>query len=236
MRTSALARLSARSRPLAGALRPLQRGLCAPAATEVPLTQQMKDDIVDMKAKIAASSAGDGYAIGEFEAAAKAGTVDMSKLSATLGDFNDLARKMIVKLTNKSADMANNMVEVDVGALDWSKYEGKVSDPTVVAKVKAILEKQVTEAASAELPMAKDLDEIEAKIVNEFNKPDGIFELASKEEKAAEATLLECVAEMEKLSVDADGISEVTIAEILEREPELRAEIEEEIRNNVWAP
>ena len=157
-----------------------------------------------------------------------------------------------------------------------------------------ILEKQVTEAASAELPMAKDLDEIEAKIVNEFNKPDGIvrrppsararrhmrpprrarvaprsrrlaarsavrptpcdptrrplrpapvvgrprtqFELASKEEKAAEATLLECVAEMEKLSVDADGISEVTIAEILEREPELRAEIEEEIRNNVWAP
>lgn len=44
------------------------------------------------------------------------------------------------------------------------------------------------------------------------------------------------IAEMEKLQLDVEGIKNVTIAEILEREPELRAEIEEEIKNNVWAP
>jgi len=237
-----LLRLSAQrsavvARPVVGALRPLQRGLCAVAeATEVPLTQQMKDDIEDMKAKIAAGRAEGSYTLAEFDAAVKAGTVDTSKLSTTLGDFNDLARKTIVKLVTKTADMSKNMPSTDLAALDWSQFESKIQDPTIVPTVKAILEKQVAAAAAAENPMLKELEELEAKIISEFNKSDGIFELASKEEKAAEATLLQCVEEMEKLTVDAAGISEVTIAEILEREPDLRAEIEEEIRNNVWAP
>ena len=66
--------------------------------------------------------------------------------------------------------------------------------------------------------------------------PSGLFEMASKEEKASEAGMLQCIADMEKLQVDVAGVANVTIGEILEREPELRAEIEEEIKNNVWAP
>lgn len=42
--------------------------------------------------------------------------------------------------------------------------------------------------------------------------------------------------EMEGMSVYVDGVKDLTIAEILEREPELRAEIEEELKNDVWAP
>ena len=38
------------------------------------------------------------------------------------------------------------------------------------------------------------------------------------------------------LDVLGEQIRTVTIAEILEREPETRAEIEEELKNNVWAP
>ena len=57
---------------------------------------------------------------------------------------------------------------------------------------------------------------------------------ASKEEAAAKAGMATCLAAMEKLEVDAVGLREVTIAEILEREPELREEIEEEIKNNNW--
>jgi len=57
-----------------------------------------------------------------------------------------------------------------------------------------------------------------------------------KEEKAADATLMTCIAEMELLTKQMEGISEQTIAEILEQEPEMRKEIEEELENNVWAP
>ena len=41
---------------------------------------------------------------------------------------------------------------------------------------------------------------------------------------------------MELLTKQMEGISEQTIAEILEQEPEMRKEIEEELENNVWAP
>ena len=62
------------------------------------------------------------------------------------------------------------------------------------------------------------------------------YEEMSKEEKAADATLMTCIAEMELLTKQMEGISEQTIAEILEQEPEMRKEIEEELENNVWAP
>ena len=64
----------------------------------------------------------------------------------------------------------------------------------------------------------------------------GLMEIGKKEELAAEAGMLQSVAELEKLEVDVVSVSTVTIAEILEREPELRAKIEDEIKNNVWAP
>ena len=60
--------------------------------------------------------------------------------------------------------------------------------------------------------------------------------MASKEEKAADAGLLQCIAELELLEKQVDGVSTQTIAEILEQEPELRKEVEEEVANNVWAP
>lgn len=69
-----------------------------------------------------------------------------------------------------------------------------------------------------------------------FEGKDGLLELAAKQEKAAEAGLLQVVADMEKLELDVVGVADVTIGEILAREPELRAEIENEIKNNVWAP
>jgi hypothetical protein len=62
------------------------------------------------------------------------------------------------------------------------------------------------------------------------------FELASKEEKAAAAGMEAILTEMEQMESYVEGVSDLTIADILEREPELRAEIEEELKNDVWAP
>ena len=50
------------------------------------------------------------------------------------------------------------------------------------------------------------------------------------------ASMAAALKEMEGMSVYVDGVKDLTIAEILEREPELRAEIEEELKNDVWAP
>ena len=78
------------------------------------------------------------------------------------------------------------------------------------------------------------LGEVRARL--EAHKQDEAVQEMSKEEKAADATLMTCIAEMELLTKQMEGISEQTIAEILEQEPEMRKEIEEELENNVWAP
>jgi len=226
---AAASRLSVRR--AASAVAPLvaARGLCAPA---VPLIDEVRADLAMMKEKIGEAKGGGDYTVEAFTAALNAGTVDTGLLSSTM-DFSDEARKLCLKLNMQTATMKKEM-ETPVTA-DFSAYEGKI-DASVISQVQAIYESELAAAQSGEDPNAAELARIEKEISAMFHGPDGLLEAASKEEKAAEAGLLQCIADMEKIELDVTGVADVTIGEILDREPELRAEIEEEIKNNVWAP
>ena len=137
-----------------------------------------------------------------------------------------------MKLNQQTAMMSKEMQTPP--AVDFSSFESKL-DADVVAQVKAIYEKELGTAMTA-LEASDDVAKLDKEIMGAFTGSDGLLELASKEEKAAEAGLVQCIADMEKLELDVVGVADVTIGEILDREPELRAEIEEEIKNNVWAP
>jgi len=214
------------------ALRPLSaigavRTLCAPA---VPLIDEVRADLAEMKAK-ATQSVQLGYTPEAFSAALAAGTVDTTLLSSTM-DFSDDARKMVMKLNMGVASMNKEMATPMVA--DFSAMEAKL-DASVVAEVSSIFSSEL-EAAMKENDSSTEIVALEKEISAMFTGSGGLYELASKEEKASEAGMLQCIADMEKLEVDVQGVSSVTIGEILDREPELRAEIEEEIKNNVWAP
>jgi len=207
--------------------RALTRNMCAPA---VPLVDTVRDDLAMMKEKIAAKAAV-GYTPEAFSAAVSSGTVDPSLLSTTM-DFSDDARKMAAKLTTQASLWSKEMEKGQVA--DFSAYEGKVDD-AILAEVKGIFESELAKAQSDPSGSAA-IAAVQAEWTSAVEGSDGLLELAAKEEKAAEAGLLQCITDMEKLEVDVQGVAEVTIGEILDREPELRAEIEEEIKNNVWAP
>jgi len=210
-------------------LRVAQRNLCAPV---VPLVDEVRADLTMMKEKIELKTQV-GYTPEAFSAALAAGTVDASLLSQTM-DFSDEARKMVMKLNMECASMAKDMAtETSIDLASDPKLAGV--DPAIVAKVQSILGSEL-EAAMKENDSSTEIGNLQKEISALFSGSDGLFELASKEEKAAEAGMLQCIADMEKLEVDVQGVSNVTIGEILDREPELRAEIEEEIKNNVWAP
>ena len=106
----------------------------------------------------------------------------------------------------------------------------------MIAEVKKVMAAGVEaeKALVPELMKANKLDDMEKEVAQAFKGAGGFLEMASNEEKAATAAMLKCVADLEKLEVDALSLRDVTIAEILDREPELRAEIEEEIKNNNW--
>lgn len=204
------------------------RNMCAPA---VPLVDQIKADLESMKAQLETKATA-GYTPEAYSSAAKAGTVDASLLSQTV-DFSDEARKTVMKM-NMETNKMNMEIAQSVDGPDFSVWEGKLS-PEIVSQVKAVFEAELA-AAQGELEASTEVEDLKKEVGAAFEGSGGLFELASKEEKAAEAGLLQCIADMEKLEVDAQGVASVTIAEILEREPELRAQVEEEIKNNVWAP
>jgi len=220
-----------RSRALSArlALRPaLVRNMCAPV---VPLIDEVKADIEVMKEK-AAAKAFSGYTPDAYKAASAAGTVDPSMLSATF-DFSDEARKMVMKLHQQSMAMKQSMAS-ETAAADFSQFEGQLP-ASLLAEVKGAYEAEMAkvEASTAELA---EVSSLKSDLETMMSGAGGLLELAAAEEKTAEATIDQCLVDMEKVAVDIDGVAQVTIGEILDREPELRAEIEEEIKNNVWAP
>lgn len=204
------------------------RNMCAPA---VPLVDQIKADLESMKTQVE-NKVSKGYTPEAYSAAAQAGTVDASLLSATI-DFSDEARKTVMKL-NMETNKMNQEIATAADGPDFDSWAGKIS-PEVVSQVKAVFEAELA-AAQGDLQSSTEVDDLKKEVTAAFEGSGGLFELASKEEKAAEAGLLQCIADMEKLELDAQGVASVTIAEILEREPELRAQVEDEIKNNVWAP
>jgi hypothetical protein len=205
----------------------LARGFCAPV---VPLADKVKANLEFMKAKIA-EKPDSGYTAEALTAALASNTVDQALLAKTL-DFSDEARKMASKLNIQASLMQKEMAKGTVA--DWAQFDGKV-DAEIVAEVKGMFEAAVKEAESD----TSGVENIKA-VMKDFdaamNGPGGLIEQATKEEIAAKAGMVQCIADMEKLLVDIEGVSDVTIGEILDREPEMRAEIEEEIKNNVWAP
>lgn len=220
------------------ALLRLRRGWCSPAVPP-PVVVEIREAITDMKAKIGAKPAtGEIYLKETFEQDLKAGQVDTSLLTSTLADFDIRARKLALKCVNDAAHMKREKAEEDgvMAAYDWSQWERKGLDAAVIQEVRAIMQDGVEHEKERlpELVKENKLDDLEREVLHAFKGPDGFLDLAGKEETAARAGMLNCLSDMEKLELDAMGLRDVTIAEILEREPQLRAEIEEEIKNNNW--
>jgi len=212
----------------------MPRALCAVAETETRLVDEIRADIADMTAKIAGEGVkkAAGYSAAEFEAAMNAGTVDPSMVNDALEGFPDEARKLVLKNVSASAKIMKDL-QADT-SVDWASWEAKLG-PELVAEVKAITEKSIA-AAEASAGDDTSMAELTSEANDAFKGPNGLFELASKEEKAAAAGMEEILKEMEQLESYVEGVADLTIADILEREPELRAQIEEELKNDVWAP
>jgi len=221
-------------------LRPLvqRRGLCAVAATP-PVVNDIRASIVTMKTAMETKPDMDLiYTAETFEADKNGGKINVSKLSSSLDAMDASAKKVAMKCITDSMAMEKEMADQEalMSAYDWSQWEGKGLEPETIAEVKGIMSAGI----EMELKLVPDqlkasgLEGLQSEVTTAFKGAGGFLEIAAKEELAAKEGMAKCLADMEKLEVDAVGLRDVTIADILEREPELRAEIEEEIKNNNW--
>lgn len=215
------------------ALRLASRGLGRPmlqARMMSTLAEKVTTDIAKLKGLAAGSDSSD-YTAAAFDKDLAAGKPDLAKVQEALA-FSGVAQKLLSKMVNEMNAAKNAPPEPTIDFAEWST---KIETPGLVEEIKAIYEKELV-GADFEAKAKGELESMQSALKTAFSGSDGLYEKARAEEKAADAGLLQCVADLELLEKQIGGVSEQTIAEILEMEPELRKELEAELDASNWAP
>jgi len=198
-------------------------------AAPPPLLGKVQTLISDLKA----GSSYSGYEPDQFAADVKAGKVNTTLLADTF-DFSDEYKKHAMKTYQEmvAAKMENAK---PVKEIDWSEFEG-ILDADLLADVKSTVATMQEEVLKKEHPIFKEFDQMAADFKVGVDGPGGLMEMARKREAAGSAGIEGIITELETLEKDIAGLKTMTIAEILENEPELRKEVEAELSEHNWAP
>jgi len=173
------------------------------------------------------------YEFEKFKADVLNGTVDISAYQKALES------KMDPEGTLKKEGMAIygelvklQSTKVEPVKLQWDEWAEKLGDD-FVAEVKADFEKTLSEVTKTltakQAENAAERDALYKKNVAEIEKIAASYKATAEEGKAA------VIAQLEAVVDDAENLKEMTIAKILENDPEMRKQIEDDIMNNVWA-
>jgi len=202
-----------------------RRTMCAPALTSETLASTIADCQSKMDSKFVTP-----YTEEKLAADLEAGSVDSSALKEMFG-FNDHLMKTVLKSVGKyNADKAK-IAENGKTAIDWEHFEDAIDDP-VVADMKKIYETTMKEAETGTIA---DYEKEQQKLVDTTKAMfEGLFAEGRKAEAEGQAGMEQTIKDLSALSAQMTGLKEQTIAEVLESDPAMRAEIEEEMKNHQW--
>jgi hypothetical protein len=209
------------------ALRLARRTLCVPATLT---SDTLQSTITDFKAKYEEKYASP-YSAEKLALDLKVGSVDSSKVKQMF-EFNDFLNKLVMK--NISVVGKNNITMTTEKTVDWTYWESVIDDP-VVAEMKALHERAVKEAIDG-MSFEDDTSTkaMMAEIKEAFEGPDGLFSEGRKAEVAAEAGMAQTIKDLEALESQMTNLKEQTIAEVLDSDPQMREEIEKEMKSHQW--
>merc|ERR1711934_715396 len=147
--------------------------------------------------------------------------MDWAALSAKVSSDKGKAELNALRGVYSEITKAVDAAPKSTPTVDWDKWAATIKTPGIVAEFKSAFDK-------LSVPAMEDTfsAEMDAKFATA---------IAAAEEKAAasSARIVELEAELEALSQRRDW-SEVTVEEELANNPEIAAEIEDEIQNNKW--
>merc|ERR1711934_1047157 len=101
------------------------------------------------------------------------------------------------------------------------------------AKMKELYVSAGKEMFDGKTPESDYADEL-AELKELFEGKDGVLSEARKLEAEGNAGMEKTIIDLEALQSQITGLKEQTIAECLEADPEMRKEIEEEMKNHQW--
>ena len=202
-----------------------RRTMCAPALSSETLASTIADCQSKMDSKFVTP-----YTEEKMAADLEAGSVDSSALKEMFG-FNDHLMKSVLQAVGKYNVEKAQIAENDKTVIDWEHFEDAINDP-VVAEMKAIYETTMKEAEAGPIAdFEKDQQKMVATTKAAFEE---MFAEGRKAEAASQAGMEQAIQDITALGSQMTGLKEQTIAEVLEADPAMRAEIEEEMKNHQW--
>lgn len=200
--------------------------MCTPLNLET-----VQQSISQIKAEIS-SPAELVYTPAQAAADAEAGKLDINKISELFKDFPAESKKEAMKMAsaiNESQRQLANKLPVDFNFAEIEATEGKEFHDAF----KAVHDAEVDRANTYQEELKAERPKIEAQISAAFQE---MRVKAAEAEKNANAEKLSLITQLEELSLQMQSAEDITIAELLENDPEMRKEVEAEISANNWAP
>jgi len=191
--------------------------------------------VAKLKAEMATPKGLD-YTAEQVTADAANGKIDVSKIGSLFEFLDDDIKKDAMKTAAEINHMKRKMAEPGKAPFDWAAMEADTGDKDLVAAIKGIYEQELLMFRKHAEKNVEKKAEVMKTIKADFAKPGGLYEQATKFEKDAHEEKLQLIVQLEELESQLKTVEDITIAELLENDPTMRKEVEEEIAGNNWAP
>lgn len=139
--------------------------------------------------------------------------VDDAQVRSQLNKLRELEIEITSKLSSK------------MDAMDWSHWDSVIKYPGLVKELKNVHESMpLPDVKAVQEEFVKKAEDTFNPIIEEFEKlaVESEAEVKELEERAAEVAYM------------ADNLKEMTVEEFLDKYPELRKGIEDDVKNNRW--
>lgn len=213
------------------------------ADTEVDSDDFVKliDEQIDMvRAKLDDTDSVDPYPEAEFKADAEKGTIDVSRLAEAMeGESFAAIRAVTLARAAEINEMVRKtaLLETKATAVDWDEWTAKFNELGMgdfIAKFKADVTKEAEEEMAAF--RAEQAAQTEAFEKEHAAKSAELMSNLKKLDAVARECLEGHIVDLEAMRKQVLGLNELTTAEVLEADPEMRRAFEEDMENNIWAP
>jgi hypothetical protein len=119
---------------------------------------------------------------------------------------------------------------------DWAELEAQTGDKEFVNVIKHTYETELKMFQDVASGLLAQKPEFQAQLAAQFHAKGGLFDTAAQLEREAEAEQKSLLAQLEELEGQMGSVEDITIAQLLDKDPEMRKQIEAEIEAHNWAP
>lgn len=210
------------------------RTLCA--ADPVKILSNLEDAIARAKV-VVASEAMVAYEPSEFSADASAGKINVLKLGEVFKDDPD-AKKDMMKKASMINDLTKKVAAGATGEIDFADMDAKFASvglPGVVVGIKPQYEAHLsTLKKMCDDGLAKDIADVDAQLKSIFQGSNGLIAHGEARDKAIAAAKVAMLEDLENLASETKNLDDLTVAELLEKNPAWKEAIEEDLKNHNW--